>query len=127
MEWYLNAALGSVTTWEALHKEFLERFIPPNRVVEFRSKITNFRMETGKELHEAWDMFSNRTNRCPQHGFGKAHLLEFLYKGVDNATRQYIKISVKPSSNFIFYPNAGSVQSNNSYLLISMVKNINHL
>jgi hypothetical protein len=82
MEWLDSNALGSITSWEELLKQFYNKFFPMSRVNEARKEISSFTQDKDEKFSECWAKFKDLLIKCPPHGYEKWRLVQFFYQGL---------------------------------------------
>jgi hypothetical protein len=91
MEWLDSNALGSITSWEELLKQFYNKFFLMSRVNKARKEISSFTQEEDKKFSECWGWFKDLLIRCPLHGYEKWQLVQFFYQGLTQPNRIMIE------------------------------------
>ncbi|KAL0406653.1 UNVERIFIED_CONTAM: hypothetical protein Slati_3979200 [Sesamum latifolium] len=54
-DWLYFLPSGSITTWNDLKKQFLEKYFPASRATTIRKEISGIRQFAGESLFEYWD------------------------------------------------------------------------
>ncbi|GJV31208.1 hypothetical protein Tco_1391608 [Tanacetum coccineum] len=65
--WLRNQPSGSITTWEVLKNNFLNKYCPPVRTAKKIEEINNFQQEPDESIFRAWEIFKELLMKCPQH------------------------------------------------------------
>ncbi|GJT80347.1 hypothetical protein Tco_1054689, partial [Tanacetum coccineum] len=65
--WLRNEPKGSITTWEDLKTNFLNKYCPLGRTAKKIEEINNFQQESDKTIYQAWERFKELLMKCPQH------------------------------------------------------------
>jgi hypothetical protein len=65
--WFFSILLGSIGTWNAMKKIFLEKYFPSSRVANIRKEIYGIRQSHGETLSEYWKRFEQLCIQCPHH------------------------------------------------------------
>jgi hypothetical protein len=89
-EWLDSVALGSITSWEELLKQFYNKFFPMSRVNEARKEISSFTQDEDEKFSEA--RFKDLLMKCPPHGYEKWRLVQFFYQGLSHPNRSMIEL-----------------------------------
>ncbi|CAL9012063.1 unnamed protein product, partial [Prunus brigantina] len=55
--WLMTLAPGSLTTWEAVAKKFLEKFFSTQKTATLRGQIFNYKQDDGEPFNECWERF----------------------------------------------------------------------
>ncbi|KAI5313224.1 hypothetical protein L3X38_042398 [Prunus dulcis] len=81
--WLMTLAPGSLTTWDAIAKKFLEKFFSTQKTATLRRQIFNFKQDDGEPFNECWERFKGLLLQCPHHGRWSfeeknAHIYEML-------------------------------------------------
>ncbi|CAL8119103.1 unnamed protein product [Prunus armeniaca] len=66
--WLNSLKLGSLTTWGAIQKKFLEKYFSMQKTNMLRDKILLFAQQDDESFCEAWERFNGLLNQCPHHG-----------------------------------------------------------
>ncbi|KAL2901391.1 Ribosomal RNA small subunit methyltransferase F [Bienertia sinuspersici] len=81
-DWLYSLSPGSLTTWEALQKAFLEKFFPASRIGSIRKEICGIRQHASESLYEYWERFKRLCASCPQHQISDQLLIQYFYEGL---------------------------------------------
>ncbi|KAL0355258.1 UNVERIFIED_CONTAM: hypothetical protein Sradi_3972700 [Sesamum radiatum] len=81
---------GSITTWNDLKKQFLEKYFPASRATTIRKEISGIRQFAGESLFEYWDRFNDLIKRCPHHQIPDHLLIQYFYEGLSAMDRKLI-------------------------------------
>ncbi|KAH9783668.1 hypothetical protein KPL71_009411 [Citrus sinensis] len=73
---------GSITTWNGLKKQFLEKYFPASRAANIRKDICGIRQLPGETLYEYWERFKQLCASCPQHQISDQLLIQYFYEGL---------------------------------------------
>ncbi|XP_070056586.1 uncharacterized protein [Nicotiana tomentosiformis] len=79
--WINSLPINSITTWEELVKQFLNKFYPTNKTVKQVDEILIFRQKPTEILQETWERFKGMPVKYPHHGipdqiFGQRFYME---------------------------------------------------
>ncbi|KAI5335297.1 hypothetical protein L3X38_025430 [Prunus dulcis] len=80
--WLMTLAPGSLTTWDAVAKKFLEKFFSTQKTVTLRGQIFNFKQDDGEPFNECWERFKGLLLQCPHHGLPLYLQMKFFYDGL---------------------------------------------
>ncbi|CAL9024880.1 unnamed protein product, partial [Prunus brigantina] len=97
--WLMTLAPGSLTTWEAVAKKFLEKFFSTQKTATLRGQIFNYKQDDGEPFNECWERFKGLLLQCPHHGLPLYLQMQIFYDGltqtcqstVDNAAGGALK------------------------------------
>ncbi|CAL9000990.1 unnamed protein product [Prunus brigantina] len=97
--WLMTLAPGSLTTWDAVAKKFLEKFFSTQKTATLRGQIFNFKQDDGEPFNECWERFKGLLLQCPHHGLPLYLQMQIFYDGltqtcqstVDNAAGGALK------------------------------------
>nr|XP_028954741.1 uncharacterized protein LOC103427080 [Malus domestica] len=97
--WLMTLAPGSLTTWDAVAKKFLEKFFSTQKTATLRGQIFNFKQDDGEPFNECWERFKGLLLQCPHHGLPLHLQMQIFYDGltqtcqstVDNAAGGALK------------------------------------
>ncbi|CAL9012109.1 unnamed protein product [Prunus brigantina] len=62
--WLMTLAPGSLTTWDAVAKKFLEKFFSTQKTATLRGQIYNFKQDDGEPFNECWERFKGLLLQC---------------------------------------------------------------
>jgi len=80
--WFFSILPGSIGTWNAMKKIFLEKYFPASRVANIRKEICGIRQSHGETLSEYWERFEQLCIQCPHHQIPDQLLIQYFYKGL---------------------------------------------
>ncbi|KAI5313298.1 hypothetical protein L3X38_042472 [Prunus dulcis] len=66
--WLNSLKPGSLMTWGAIQKKFLEKYFSTQKTDMLRDKIFLFAQQDDESFCEAWERFNGLLNQCPHHG-----------------------------------------------------------
>ncbi|KAL0404316.1 UNVERIFIED_CONTAM: Retrovirus-related Pol polyprotein from transposon.6 [Sesamum radiatum] len=89
-DWLYFLPSGSITTWNDLKKQFLEKYFPASRANKIRKEISGIRQFAGESLFEYWDRFNDLIKRCPHHQIPDHLLIQYFYEGLSAMDRKLI-------------------------------------
>ncbi|XP_057248699.1 uncharacterized protein LOC104908967 isoform X1 [Beta vulgaris subsp. vulgaris] len=81
-DWLYSLPPGSITTWDALQKAFLENFFPASRIGSIRKEICGVKQHSNESLYEYWERFKRLCASCPQHQISDQLLIQYFYEGL---------------------------------------------
>ncbi|KAH9781478.1 Endonuclease [Citrus sinensis] len=89
-DWLYYLPPGSITTWNGLKKQFLEKYFPASRAANIRKDICGIRQLPGETLYEYWERFKQLCASCPQHHISDQLLIQYFYEGLSLMDRSMI-------------------------------------
>ena len=89
-DWLFELAPGTVTSWENMKKEFLEKFFPTSRVTLLRKKISGIQQGSGESFPAYYERFKTLVASCPQHQMKEELLIQYFYEGLLPLERQML-------------------------------------
>ncbi|KAH9781383.1 Flavone 3'-O-methyltransferase 1 [Citrus sinensis] len=89
-DWLYYLPPGSITTWNDLKKQFLEKYFPASRAANIRKDICGIRQLPGETLYEYWERFKQLCASCPQHQISDQLLIQYFYEGLSLMDRSMI-------------------------------------
>ncbi|XP_027066460.1 uncharacterized protein [Coffea arabica] len=89
-DWLFYLPSGSITTWEALKRQFLEKFFPASRAANIRKEICGVRQANGETLYEYWKRFKQLCASCPHHQIPDQLLIQYFYEGLQPMDRSMV-------------------------------------
>jgi len=81
---------GSIGTWNAIKKIFLEKYFPASRVASIRKEICGIRQSHGETLSEYWERFEQLCIQCLHHQIPDQLLIQYFYEGLMPTDRSII-------------------------------------
>ncbi|GJY83457.1 hypothetical protein Tco_0496833 [Tanacetum coccineum] len=88
--WLRNKPTGSITTWNGLKTNFLNKYYPPARTTKKMEDINNFQQEPDENLYQAWEQFKELLMKCPHHYLTEMQEVILFYNGLGIPTRQIL-------------------------------------
>ncbi|CAN6566334.1 unnamed protein product [Malus baccata var. baccata] len=92
-DWLYELAPGTVTSWESMKREYLEKFFPTSRIILLRKKISGIQQEEGESFPTYYERFKSLVASCPQHQMKEELLLQYFYEGLLLLERQMLDAS----------------------------------
>ncbi|XP_073033735.1 uncharacterized protein [Primulina eburnea] len=89
-DWLYYLPSGSITTWDNMKQQFLEKFFPASRAANIRKDICGIRQLQGETLYEYWERFKQLCASCPQHQIPEQLLVQYFYEGLSLFDRNMI-------------------------------------
>lgn len=89
-DWLYYLPSGTITTWNEMKRQFLEKFFPASRAANIRKDICGIRQFNGETLHEYWERFKQLCASCPQHQISDQLLIQYFYEGLLPMDRRMI-------------------------------------
>ncbi|XP_075486393.1 uncharacterized protein LOC142526005 [Primulina tabacum] len=89
-DWLYYLPSGTITTWDNMKQQFLEKFFPASRAANIRKDICGIRQLQGEALYEYWERFKQLCSSCPQHQIPEQLLVQYFYKGLSLFDRNMI-------------------------------------
>jgi hypothetical protein len=79
--WFFSILPGSIGTWHAMKKIFLEKYFLASRVANIRKEICGIRKSHGETFSEYWERFEQLCIQCPHHQIPDQLLIQYFYEG----------------------------------------------
>ncbi|KAL2235809.1 UNVERIFIED_CONTAM: hypothetical protein Sindi_1313100 [Sesamum indicum] len=89
-DWLYLLPSGSITRWNDLKKQFLEKYFPASRATTIRKEISAIRQFAGESLFEYWERFNRLVQSFPHHQIPNHLLIQYFYEGLSNMDRKLI-------------------------------------
>ncbi|KAL2249932.1 UNVERIFIED_CONTAM: Retrovirus-related Pol polyprotein from transposon 17.6 [Sesamum indicum] len=89
-DWLYLLPSGSITRWNDLKKQFLEKYFPASRATTIRKEISGIRQYAGESLFEYWERFNRLVESFPHHQIPNHLLIQYFYEGLSNMDRKLI-------------------------------------
>ncbi|KAL2240969.1 UNVERIFIED_CONTAM: hypothetical protein Sindi_0738100 [Sesamum indicum] len=64
-DWFYFLPSRSITRWNDLKREFLEKYFPASRATMIRKEMSGIRQFAGESLFEYWGRFNELVESCP--------------------------------------------------------------
>ncbi|XP_073138096.1 uncharacterized protein [Henckelia pumila] len=81
-DWLYYLPSGTITPWDGMKQQFLEKFFPASRASNIRKDICGIRQLHGETLYEYWERFKQLCASCPQHQILEQLLVQYFYEGL---------------------------------------------
>ncbi|CAL9029774.1 unnamed protein product [Prunus brigantina] len=88
--WLNSLKPGSLTTWGAIQKKFLEKYFSTQKIDMLRDKILLFAQQDDESFCEAWERFNGLLNQCPHHGIPLKLQMRMFYKGLTSSSHNIV-------------------------------------
>lgn len=88
--WLNSLKPGSLTTWAAIQKKFLEKYFSTQKTDMLRDKILLFAQQDDESFCEAWERFNGLLNQCPHHGIPLKLQMRMFYKGLTSSSHNIV-------------------------------------
>jgi len=85
--WLNSLPVNSITTWEELINQFLNKFYPPNKTAQQIDDILSYRQRPTESLQETWERFKGMLVKCPHHGIPDQMLGKIFYMGLADSLK----------------------------------------
>jgi len=92
-DWLYYLAPRSITSWDDLKRDFLEKFFPTSKTTTIRKDISKIRQLSGESLYEYWERFKKLCASCLHHQISEHLLLQYFYEGLSNMERSMIDVA----------------------------------
>ncbi|KAL2247914.1 UNVERIFIED_CONTAM: hypothetical protein Sindi_2643700 [Sesamum indicum] len=89
-DWLYLLPSGSITRWNDLKKQFLEKYFPASRATTIRKEISGIRQYAGESLFEYWERFNRLVESFPHHQIPNHLLIQYFYEGLSNMDKKLI-------------------------------------
>ncbi|XP_070005155.1 uncharacterized protein [Nicotiana sylvestris] len=85
--------INSITTWEELVKQFVNKFHPPNKTAQQINEILSFKQKSMETLQEMWERFKGILVICPHHGIPDQMLGQLFYMSFIDSVKANVDAS----------------------------------
>ncbi|XP_070028565.1 uncharacterized protein [Nicotiana sylvestris] len=65
--WLRSLPQGSITTWDQITQEFLNKYFFPAKTTKLRQDISNFLQTDTESVYQAWERLNAMLRKCPHH------------------------------------------------------------
>ncbi|GKB26580.1 retrovirus-related pol polyprotein from transposon TNT 1-94, partial [Tanacetum coccineum] len=84
----------SITSWEQMRRDFINKFFPPSLFNHLLLEIRNFSQKIYESLTDAWLRLKNMLRKFNGHGLTKGAIIQIFYHDLDEPTQ---RIWTKPT------------------------------
>ncbi|CAN6713111.1 unnamed protein product [Malus baccata var. baccata] len=88
--WFNSLPANSITTWDELANQFLQRFFPPSKTSKLRNEIMTFAQFDSEAFYDSWERFRDLLMKCPHHGLPEWLQLQSFYQGLTPENKRMI-------------------------------------
>ncbi|CAL9000969.1 unnamed protein product [Prunus brigantina] len=88
--WLNSLKPGSLTTWGAIQRKFLEKYFSTQKTDMLRDKILLFAQQDDESFCEAWERFNGLLNQCPHHGIPLKLRMRMFHKGLTPSSHNIV-------------------------------------
>ncbi|CAL9012079.1 unnamed protein product, partial [Prunus brigantina] len=88
--WLNSLKPGSLTTWGAIQRKFLEKYFSTQKTDMLRDKILLFAQQDDESFCEAWERFNGLLNQCPHHGIPLKLQMRMFHKGLTPSSHNIV-------------------------------------
>ncbi|GJU91181.1 reverse transcriptase domain-containing protein [Tanacetum coccineum] len=98
--WFNELNEESITSWEQMRRDFINKFFPPSLFNRLLFEIRSFSQLVCESLTDAWLLLKNMLQKCHGHGLTKGAIIQIFYhdemhemrknynnRGVDNTSK----------------------------------------
>ncbi|KAK4386675.1 hypothetical protein Sango_2538100 [Sesamum angolense] len=89
-DWLYFLPSGSITTWNDLKRQFLEKYFPASRATTISKEISGIHQFARESLFEYWGRFNELVKSCPHHQIPDHLLIQYFYEGLSSMDRKLI-------------------------------------
>ncbi|KAF7841855.1 hypothetical protein G2W53_004153 [Senna tora] len=86
-DWLFYLRTRSITSWEAMMKQFLNKYFLASRAIAIRRDIYGIKQKPTETLHDYWERFKRICASCLQHGVSEQGLIHYFYQGLHPTER----------------------------------------
>ncbi|KAF7800491.1 DNA-directed DNA polymerase [Senna tora] len=86
-DWLFYLPPGSIKPWEALMKQFLNKYFLASQAIAIPRDICGIKQKPSETLHDYWERFKTLCASCPQHGVSEQGLIHYFYQGLHPTER----------------------------------------
>ncbi|GJV83021.1 reverse transcriptase domain-containing protein [Tanacetum coccineum] len=91
--WFNELNEDSITSWEQMRKDFINKFFPPSLFNRLLFEIRNFSQLVCESLTDVWLRLKNMFRKCHRHGLTKGAIIQIFYHGLDESTQGILDIT----------------------------------
>nr|XP_016506732.1 PREDICTED: uncharacterized protein LOC107824473 [Nicotiana tabacum] len=91
--WLNLLPINSITTWEELVRQFVNKFHPSNKTAQQIDDILSFKQRPPKTLYETWERLKGMLVICPHHGITDLMLGQWFYIGLSDSLKNIVDAS----------------------------------
>lgn len=87
--WLGELPQGSISRWNELRTQFLDKFFP-SRILQLKDEIYNFRQLNSEKIYETWLTFKKKLINVTNHRTLECNLLEIFYRALNIYTKDVV-------------------------------------
>ncbi|GKA54820.1 reverse transcriptase domain-containing protein [Tanacetum coccineum] len=91
--WFNELNEESITSWEQMRRDFINKFFSPSLFNRLLLKIINLSQNICESLTEAWLRLKNMLRKCHGHGLTKGAIIQIFYHGLDEPTQSILDVT----------------------------------
>ncbi|GJW33656.1 reverse transcriptase domain-containing protein [Tanacetum coccineum] len=91
--WFNELNEESITSWEQMRRDFINRFFPHSLFNCLLLKIRNFSQNVCESLTDAWLRLKSMIQKCHGHGLTKGAIIHIFYHGLDEPTQAILDVT----------------------------------
>jgi hypothetical protein len=91
--WFDSLTPNSITSWDQMQQEFLEKYFPMWKTIQIRREIMGFSQYEGEQFYETWKRLKDLLKMCPHHAIPKWQLVQHFYDGLTGPDRKMVDLS----------------------------------
>ncbi|GJY00535.1 reverse transcriptase domain-containing protein [Tanacetum coccineum] len=91
--WFNELNEESITSWEQMRRDFINRFFPPSLFNRLLLEIRSFSQLICESLTDAWLRLKSMLRKCHGHGLTKGAIIQIFYHGLDEPTQAILDIT----------------------------------
>ncbi|XP_015947220.1 uncharacterized protein LOC107472183 [Arachis duranensis] len=81
-EWFYTLSSEVTSDWDLLRREFLDKFLPPEKMDRLRKEMSCIVQGETEPLYEYWERFRKLLDACPNHMIDTQVLLGYICQGM---------------------------------------------
>ncbi|GKB25147.1 reverse transcriptase domain-containing protein [Tanacetum coccineum] len=85
--WFNELNEESITSWEQMRRDFINRFFPTSLFNRLLLEIRSFSQLVCESLTDAWLRLESMLQKCQGHGLTKGAIIQIFYHGLDEPTQ----------------------------------------
>ncbi|GJZ31884.1 reverse transcriptase domain-containing protein [Tanacetum coccineum] len=85
----------SITSWEQMRRDFINKFFPPSLFNHLLLEIRNFSQKIYESLTDAWLRLKNMLRKFNGHGLTKGAIIQIFYHDLDEPTQEILDVTTE--------------------------------
>ncbi|GJW54239.1 reverse transcriptase domain-containing protein [Tanacetum coccineum] len=93
--WFHELNEESITSWEQMRRDFINKFFPPSLFKRLLLEIRNFSQLVCESLTDAWLRLKSMLRKCHRHCLTKGAIIHIFCHGLDEPTQAILDVTAR--------------------------------